>query len=283
MHHRLARVSGAVRRSAPDRHPCAPLAGRVTTRFSSSPARCPARRFAASRWHHRHNTPPGVHSTGASATLRDDLNSMAGFCTEQDTTIVLYRLSRPGGVHRSDRSGVGCSHTEGCPLFPLLRASLRGWRDYYCDHEDRWRDCARYKLSLTGRLVPITLLPNGKDAQLLRFAPDADRSGAAEPRPAPRQALPSRLNSGSPRTAVPRARFEPAPGRPLEPSPASPVPPPEPGPTPAAARPFEPSPPPAVPQPPERPAARSKRPSRRAPGSIRRWWTRLSEWMTGPA
>jgi hypothetical protein len=157
---------------------------------------------------------------------------------------------------------VGCSHREGCPLFPLLNASLRRWRDYYCDSEDRWRDCARYKLSLTGRLVPITLLPNGHDAQLLRPDSDADRSGAAEPRRAPRQAPPSRLDSGSPETAVPMARFEP---------------------TPAPARPLEPSPPSQVPQPSGRPPALLTRPARQAHGSTRRWWTRLADWMTGPA
>jgi hypothetical protein len=198
---------------------------------------------------------------------------------------------RPGGARRTDRSGVGCSHKEGCPLFPLLNVSLRRWRDYYCDSEDRWRDCARYKLSLTGRLVPITLLPNGHDAQLLRPDPDADRSGEAEPRQAP----PSRLNCGSPETAVPMARFEPAPV-------PVPVPPP--------SRPLEPSPPSQDPQPPAalltRPAHRwwtrlarqsmtdvpqppgsspalLTPPARPARRSTHRWWTRLADWMTGPA
>jgi hypothetical protein len=155
---------------------------------------------------------------------------------------------------------VGCSHREGCPLFPLLNASLRRWRDHYCDHEDRWHGCARYKLSLTDRLVPITLLPNGYDAQYLRRTPDAERSGAAEPRPAP----PSGLDSGSPETAVPMARFEPA----------SP---------PAPARPLEPSPPAQVMQSPKSPPTRLRRPARRAHGSMYRWWTRLADWMTGPA
>ncbi len=164
-------------------------------------------------------------------------------------------LSRPGGVRRTDRSGVGCSHREGCPLFPLLNASLRGWRDYYCDNDDRWRDCARYKVSLSGRLVPITLLPNGHDAQLLRRDPDADRSGAAESRP-------SRQNSGAPETAVPLARFEPAP---------------------VPARPLEPSPPSPVTQPKGRPPARLTQPAHQAHSSTRRWWTRLADWMASPA
>lgn len=148
---------------------------------------------------------------------------------------------------------MGCSHREGCPLFPLLNKSLRGWRDYYCDHEDGWRGCARYKLSLTGRPMPITLLPNGHDAKYI-----TDRPGAAEPRQAP----PSRLDSGSTETTGPIARFEP-------------------GPTPAPARPPEPS--SQVPQTPWSPPARLTRPARRAHGSMRRWWTRLADWMTGPA
>jgi hypothetical protein len=168
----------------------------------------------------------------------------------------------------TDRSGVGCSHREGCPLFPLLNASLRGWRDHYCDSADRWRDCARYKMSLTGQLVPITLLPNGHDAQLLRPDSRAGRSGAAEPRHAPGQAPPSRLDSGSPEAVVSIPQFEPVPTS----APAS-----------APAGPLEPSPPAQVPQSPSRPPARLTRRVRRAHGSTRRWWTRLSDWITGPA
>ena len=189
------------------------------------------------------------------------------------------------GARPTDRSSVGCSHREGCPLFPLLNASLRGWRDHYCDSADRWHDCARYKMSLTGQLVPITLLPNGHDAQLLRPDSDAGRSGgAAGPRPVPGQAPPSRLDSGSPECTVSIPRFEPAPAaapaEPLEPSAPSPAPQPEPGPTSAPTRLLEPSP---VPQSPGRPPARLTRRVRRAHGSTRRWWTRLSDWITGPA
>jgi hypothetical protein len=216
----------------------------------------------------RHSAAPGWSPHGAVAKLRGALRSLAGFCNDK---IAQCRLPRPGGVRRTDRSCVGCSHREGCPLFPLLKASLRGWRDYYCDSADRWHECARYKLSLTGRLVPITLLPNGHDAQLLRPDPDAVRPGAAEPRHAPSQAPPSQLNSGSPETAVPIARFEPGPtpARPLEPSPPSQVSPP-------------PVSPPAVSQPPANPPARLTRPARRAYGSMRRWWTRLADWMARP-
>jgi hypothetical protein len=178
------------------------------------------------------------------------------------------RLPRPGGVRRTDRNSVGCTHREGCPLFPLLKASLRGWRDYYCDSEDRWHDCARYKLSLTGQLVPITLLPNGHDAQLLR--PDTGGSDAADPVHALRPAPPPRPDSEFLET-VAMARFEP-------------------GPTPVAVRPVEPSPPPLVPQSAESPPPQLTGPGRQARRSTRHWWTRLagwgtrlSDWITGPA
>lgn len=193
-------------------------------------------------------------------------SGMAGFLQRQDAPC---HLPRPGGVRRTDRSGVGCSHRAGCPLFPLLNASLRGWRDHYCDSESRWHDCARYKLSLTGRLVPITLLPNGHDAQLLR--PDTGRSGAADSRRAPKQAPPSRLSSESPETAVAMAQFEQVP-------------------TPVPAEPLEPSPPSQIPESPESPPPPLTRPVRQAHGSTRHWWTRLAgwwtrlaDWITGPA
>jgi hypothetical protein len=175
---------------------------------------------------------------------------------------------------------VGCSHREGCPLFPLLNASLRGWRNHYCDSEDRWRECARYKLSLTGRLVPITLLPNGHDAQLLRPDPDAGRRGAADASHTPRQAPSSPLESGSletvvaQETAVALARFEPVSlpvsAPPLEPPPPVQVPEPSGN-------------PPAIPQLSGGPPGRLARLVRRAYGSTHRWWTRLTDWMAGPA
>jgi hypothetical protein len=214
------------------------------------------------------------------ATLRRARGSLAGFCNDN---VAPCHLPRPGGVRQTDRNSVGCSHREGCPLFPLLKASLRGWRDHYCDSEDRWHDCARYKLSLTGQLVPITLLPNGHDAQLLRPDSDTDRSGAAKRKQAPRQPLPSRVNAGSAATTVTVGRFEPvpagalaetaAPAEPLdESSPPAPVPPPSGN-------------PPAVPQSstPASPPRRLTRPTRRAHGSVFRWWTRLLDWMAGPA
>jgi hypothetical protein len=128
-------------------------------------------------------------------------------------------------VRSSDRSGVGCSHTTGCPLFPLLNTSLRGWRNYYCDSEDRWLDCARYKLALKGEPVPISLLPNGKQAHHLDWLGWTD------------------IGQAPPPAQPPARRPEPAPH-------SSWGPPPE-------------------------------RPPHREPA--RRWWTRLADWMRGPA
>ncbi|WP_060904912.1 hypothetical protein [Streptomyces scabiei] len=64
---------------------------------------------------------------------------------------------------------MSCLHATRCPLFPYLRSSLQGWRDYYCDSEHEWRGCARYRTSLAGEGVPITLLPNGKTASYIDF------------------------------------------------------------------------------------------------------------------
>jgi hypothetical protein len=219
--------------------------------------------------------------SGERATLRRARGSLAGFCNDN---VAPCHLPRPGGVRRTDRNRVGCSHREGCPLFPLLKASLRGWRDHYCDSEDRWHDCARYKLSLTGQLVPITLLPNGHDAQLLRPDVEADRSGAAKRKQASRQAPSARINAGSPAATVTVGRFEPVPtSTPAEtPAPAEPLdessPPvqvPQPSGSPSAV--------PPLPAPPANSPVRPTRSARRARGSALGWWTRLIDWMAGPA
>ncbi|GGK16091.1 hypothetical protein GCM10011583_54960 [Streptomyces camponoticapitis] len=68
---------------------------------------------------------------------------------------------------------MSCLHATICPLFPHLRSSLQGWRDSYCDSEHEWRNCARYKVSLTAEHVPIALLPNGKTARYIDFTDSA--------------------------------------------------------------------------------------------------------------
>ncbi|GAA1814155.1 hypothetical protein GCM10009835_37410 [Planosporangium flavigriseum] len=183
---------------------------------------------------------------------------------------------------------MGCSHTRECPLFPLLNASLRDWRNYYCDSAAGWRDCARYKLSTTGQLVPITLLPNGHDALHLRGIPSADGSVPARPRPVPQP----RSEPGLP--WVNAARFESAPppepalrpARGFDPVPPAQVPPQVPHPVPhpvshpishPVSRPVS---HPVSPQVPHHSGIPSVRP---APPRQRRWWTRLADWIAGPA
>jgi hypothetical protein len=253
----------------------------VTLCNSPSPRRRTKARSVAtpsSQPHGRSHLPPDDRVRSGGYTPPRSGDHWLGSAT---TTSRHATYPRPGGVRRTDRNGVGCSHREGCPLFPLLNASLRGWRDHYCDSEDRWHDCARYKLSLTGKLVPITLLPNGHDAQLLRPDFDADRAGAAKRKQPSRQAAPSQFNAGSPATTVSAGRFEPVPtSAPAE----APVP----------AEPLDESPPPAqvlqpaeissaVPEPVDNPPGRLTKPARQARGWTFRWWTRLLDWMAGPA
>ncbi len=56
-----------------------------------------------------------------------------------------------------------CPHSKGCPLFKELRGTLKVWRQIYCDEDERYPTCARFRVSNEGRTVPLTLLPNGKD------------------------------------------------------------------------------------------------------------------------
>lgn len=191
-------------------------------------------------------------------------------------------LSRTGGVRRSEGSNVSCSHAVGCPLFPLLRSSLQGWRDYYCDSEDHWLGCARYEMSLTGERVPISLLPNGARARHLEDAGgDMGRSGAVDPGQEPLQAPPPQRHPWSPESA---SWSQPEPARPPQPSgpaaaaseagirlgPAS---------APISVSVHRPSPSPQFPQPQDRPSRRARQGTR----SKRGLWARFTEWMGGPA
>lgn len=55
-----------------------------------------------------------------------------------------------------------CPQKNNCDLFPLLMLAdtLQIWMKSYCDSD--YNACERYKISLEGRLIPLTLLPNGK-------------------------------------------------------------------------------------------------------------------------
>jgi hypothetical protein len=149
---------------------------------------------------------------------------------------------------------VGCSHAAGCPLFPLLNASLQGWRDYYCDSAEGWRDCARYKVSLTGDRVPISLLPNGHHAMHLRHPQEAGRPGSSR----------DAATTADPAAADPSSPFEPAPAPAADPS--SPARNPQP-----------------LPQPQDDPPRNARRTPGQAPDPRRGLWARLADWMGGPA
>ncbi|MPY49330.1 hypothetical protein FPZ41_12385 [Streptomyces sp. K1PN6] len=151
---------------------------------------------------------------------------------------------------------MSCSHAEGCPLFPLLRASLRGWRNYYCDSEGQWHSCARYQMALTGERVPISLLPNGAQARHLEDMAGADPSGAAAQSAATRSPEPSGPVPATPETM---AQF----GSSAPPDPAWH---------------HQPSPPAQSPQPSGHPTPRTHHAS-----SKRGWWAQITDWMKGPA
>lgn len=57
---------------------------------------------------------------------------------------------------------MACSHTNNCQLYAQFAAdaSLKLWKQHYC--EGLYDQCARYRLALEGKPVPLTLLPNGK-------------------------------------------------------------------------------------------------------------------------
>lgn len=57
---------------------------------------------------------------------------------------------------------LSCSHSTSCELYPLLamEPALKLWKSHFCDGDHE--KCARYQLSLSGKMVPLTLLPNGK-------------------------------------------------------------------------------------------------------------------------
>jgi len=57
---------------------------------------------------------------------------------------------------------MACSHTQSCELYVQFAAdpSIKLWKAHYCDSD--YKRCARFLLSLQGKSVPITLLPNGR-------------------------------------------------------------------------------------------------------------------------
>ena len=57
---------------------------------------------------------------------------------------------------------MACTHIRNCELFVqfALNPALGIWQSAYCN--DDYSVCARYQTSLEGKVVPLSLLPNGK-------------------------------------------------------------------------------------------------------------------------
>lgn len=66
-----------------------------------------------------------------------------------------------------------CSHASSCELYVQFAAdpSIALWKAHFCDSD--FKRCARFELSLQGKPVPLTLLPNGK--QIETAMSDEDR------------------------------------------------------------------------------------------------------------
>lgn len=165
---------------------------------------------------------------------------------------------------------MACTHRDACPLFPFLNSSLAGWRNYYCDSADGWRTCARYQQALRGQHVPLSLLPNGRDAfHLQHVGADGSADGGADGgrgADGPDRQQVARTSGGS--TLV-DLLFEHAPA-------AAPAPPVD----------EPPERPATLPHPPSRDAGRSPRAARpvmRVRRPAPSWWKRLTEWMRTPA
>jgi len=65
-------------------------------------------------------------------------------------------------LHLESNTAVSCSRKESCEMFPLIsiNSALKIWQKHYCD--SKFESCQRFTLSLAGKAVPPTLLPNGR-------------------------------------------------------------------------------------------------------------------------
>ena len=72
---------------------------------------------------------------------------------------------------------MACSHMNSCELFVqfAMNPALELWKINYCESND-YKRCSRFKASLTGLPVPLTLLPNGKS---INAETDDEEIGAA--------------------------------------------------------------------------------------------------------
>lgn len=72
----------------------------------------------------------------------------------------------PLARHQSKEDNtVTCSHSESCDLYVqfAMEPSLKLWKQHFC--EGQFERCARFQVALSGRPVPLGLLPNGKELQ----------------------------------------------------------------------------------------------------------------------
>ena len=63
---------------------------------------------------------------------------------------------------------MACSHIQGCELFVqfALNPALEIWKSAYCNGD--FRSCARFETASMGKMVPLSLLPNGKKIKINR-------------------------------------------------------------------------------------------------------------------
>jgi hypothetical protein len=146
-----------------------------------------------------------------------------------------------------------------------MNESLKAWRTYYCDSSEGSQKCARYALSVRGEVVPLGLLPNGRHAQHIQM--HAGEPAAAVPAGAAGTAGAVDAAGG----AAP-VRVLPADGEGLfQPVLAADE---------AQTVVFRPVEAPLVPRPRSSPETSPPPPPPREPRpTVRRWWTRLTDWM----
>ena len=60
-----------------------------------------------------------------------------------------------------------CKNMDRCSLYNLMTSSVKilelySFVDEYCKNPEKYKECARYKMSIEGDVPPEELLPNGK-------------------------------------------------------------------------------------------------------------------------
>jgi hypothetical protein len=62
----------------------------------------------------------------------------------------------------------GCTNKAECALFTKFStlSAVKIWKLLYCERDEVFATCQRYRLKLRGEPVPVTLLPNGTHLKL---------------------------------------------------------------------------------------------------------------------